>query len=271
MADSAEDYEFIVLEDSPGTFEVNSSLLEFRDNSIVNLVNISILDESEEAEKPKERRKRKRKSPIRYRPVYGQKLPKKVSIVQDPAERGQNADAQEETDKDQTVEEEPPPDWYQFNPNFRLVDLNLMAKKLWCEPCSEPLSLRNCVEDKQRLYNSEIRVKCHKCSETVEFPLTWLSPTGSLSAYRRPGNMNNTSQRNRKLGSKCSELNEALGFKFPVEAKSGSNSSDSEDSETTLAPALPAEYVLVDNENDSLSADSVVSEQSQLSGTDVRS
>ncbi|XP_065335678.1 serendipity locus protein delta-like isoform X2 [Cloeon dipterum] len=70
-----------------------------------------------------------------------------------------------------------------FVPPFRLVDLNVLALKLWCSTCVLPLSLRDCVEDVESLFRSELKVGCPKCFKVAFVPLTLMEENGKLSAY----------------------------------------------------------------------------------------
>ncbi|XP_059479276.1 zinc finger protein 184-like [Neocloeon triangulifer] len=152
--------------------------------------------------------RKRRKSPVKTRTV-----PPKVPSTF----RFRNLPVQQENMINDDFE--PAPNSFAFVPTFRLVDLNMMAKLLWCEDCASPVSLRFCVDDKQKLYNSELKVLCHLCTKVIKVPLTRLGDTGSLDAYKQQATiMNHIMEQNSDTVNRCNELNRTLATMVPEPA-----------------------------------------------------
>jgi len=94
-----------------------------------------------------------------------------------------------------------------YNPTLRLVDLNLLAKILWCQQCCLPLSLRKAVLDKYNMYKSELHIKCLGCSEVKVVPLTLLGPDGNCGAYQKVLRIRYAKQDLKVMTDKCLEAN----------------------------------------------------------------
>jgi len=85
------------------------------------------------------------------------------------------------------------PDYY--SQPIRMVDLNVMAKCLWCNECNKALSLRDCVEDEHNLFMSVLKIKCLGCKQVKRLALSLLGTDGNCEAYQktistRPFNFN---------------------------------------------------------------------------------
>ncbi|XP_059472978.1 protein suppressor of hairy wing-like [Neocloeon triangulifer] len=70
-----------------------------------------------------------------------------------------------------------------FIPAVRLVDLNLLAVKLWCQFCDKPLSLRNCVDEKKNMFKSLLQIQCTYCDKVREVSLSWVDEKGGTIVY----------------------------------------------------------------------------------------
>jgi hypothetical protein len=57
-----------------------------------------------------------------------------------------------------------------YNPSLRTVDFNLLAWKLWCSTCEQPLSLRNLVKEKWG-ERCQLELRCLWCSKVISVPL----------------------------------------------------------------------------------------------------
>jgi len=83
-------------------------------------------------------------------------------------------------------EEETPYDFPDlFSQPIRMVDLNVMAKRLWCDECCKALSLRDYVEDEHNLFKSVLKIKCYGCDQVKSVALSLLSTDGNCSAYQK--------------------------------------------------------------------------------------
>jgi len=70
-----------------------------------------------------------------------------------------------------------------YHPALRMIDLNLIAHRLWCDKCNQALSLRNCVSDDTNACRTLLQVRCLKCSRIIGLTLTLLDTNGDLASY----------------------------------------------------------------------------------------
>jgi hypothetical protein len=86
---------------------------------------------------------------------------KKVSTLQ---EKCPNGSTEESTwTLTPTTSRQPLIQAFHFSNPLCLVNLNLLAKALWCNECDLPLSLRSCVEEKSWQDSTFLKINCHQC------------------------------------------------------------------------------------------------------------
>lgn len=81
---------------------------------------------------------------------------------------------------------------FRFSNPLCLVNLNLLAKALWCNNCNIPLSLLSCLEEKPWRDSTCLRIDCDQCHHTKCIVLCNENPEDDL--YHDPESSNDVSQ-----------------------------------------------------------------------------
>lgn len=80
---------------------------------------------------------------------------------------------------------------FHFSKPLCLVNLNLLAKALWCNECDLPLSLRSCIEEQSWLDSTCLKVNCPQCDDIKVILLCNEDPDDD--AYHNPFSSNDVS------------------------------------------------------------------------------